>query len=260
MTDAHMFTPLFHTSPLQSHNLLAYDMRGYGRSSDPTGPYSHLNDIDTVLQSCASKHVHLVACGLGGVVALEYALTRRVSSVALFCSGLPGHRWSSMDYFLDITAARRVGHLLSVGGEYLNDQQQSDVDVLKWKRAFVSNNETWGERLRAKNSVSAALVAMAKAYRGYHFLNVDPQIDGPFDAEPLAKRLNQLSVPVFVGVGENDMPDFLQIADEIWQGVQRCAYADGVVRIEHAAHFPVLERPQVVADHLVSFWAAITTD
>jgi len=58
------------------YRALVWDLRGTGRSTAPSGPYdveALADDFDAVLRASDSSRAHLVGCGLGGMVALEYA-------------------------------------------------------------------------------------------------------------------------------------------------------------------------------------------
>lgn len=55
---------------------LVWDLRGTGRSDVPEGPYTVSQlaaDLDAVLADHGVRTAHLVGCGLGGMVALDYA-------------------------------------------------------------------------------------------------------------------------------------------------------------------------------------------
>lgn len=55
---------------------LVWDLRGTGRSDAPEGPYTVPElaaDLEAVLADHDVRNAHLVGCGLGGMVALDYA-------------------------------------------------------------------------------------------------------------------------------------------------------------------------------------------
>ncbi|WP_241844312.1 alpha/beta fold hydrolase [Kitasatospora sp. CB01950] len=77
------------------HRLVRYDVRGYGRSPEPAGSYSHVADLHAVLDRFGLDRVHLVGCSMGGGTALGFALRHpgRVASLVLACPGVPGYPW-----------------------------------------------------------------------------------------------------------------------------------------------------------------------
>ncbi|CAN8067308.1 unnamed protein product [Agarophyton chilense] len=254
MTDSRLFQPLFAQTNFPPGNLIACDLRGYGRSTDPTGVYSHIDDIDTVLDHLGIERVHLVGAGMGGVVALEYAISRenKTNSVAIFGSGLPGYRWSAK-HFMDVSEARFVGRMRSIGAKYVLGSESAQ-DPVRWKQSFISNNETWVNLLRnGDKQVAKRLLSMAKTYRGYHFFMADPVTPQLSDVDPLRMRLGEVQVPALVAVGKNDSDDFQQIAKEISERVGAQLF-----HIDDARHFVPLEQPFATAELLKQFWSTVS--
>lgn len=70
------------------HRVLRPDVRGFGESDKPTGPYSpalFARDLDAVFTSAAVANAHVVGISLGGVIAQRFALDfpQRVRSLVL---------------------------------------------------------------------------------------------------------------------------------------------------------------------------------
>jgi pimeloyl-ACP methyl ester carboxylesterase len=82
---------------LPDHRCLTYDQRGYGRTTyEPEDGWSRLDDAVAVLDAYDVDSAVVVACSMGGRVALHLALTRpeRVRGLALIApaiTGGPGH-------------------------------------------------------------------------------------------------------------------------------------------------------------------------
>src|SRR6516225_11705128 len=53
--------------------VVRYDLRGYGGSSIPTGPYSHVDDFIALCSFLETSPAHLVGLSLGGRLALRIA-------------------------------------------------------------------------------------------------------------------------------------------------------------------------------------------
>lgn len=63
---------------LGPYERLVWDLRGTGRSDTPSGPYTVETlaaDLEAVLSDHGARSAHLVGAGLGGMVALQYALS-----------------------------------------------------------------------------------------------------------------------------------------------------------------------------------------
>src|SRR3989304_2780387 len=56
------------------YQVVAYDLRGFGKSSLPRGEYSHAEDLKNLLDYLKIRQAHLVAHSLGGDVALDFVV------------------------------------------------------------------------------------------------------------------------------------------------------------------------------------------
>ena len=54
--------------------VIRYDRRGYGRSTAPEAPFSHLADLEAVVRHAGVGKVHLVGSSSGGGLAIDFAL------------------------------------------------------------------------------------------------------------------------------------------------------------------------------------------
>lgn len=50
------------------YRVVAYDLRGYGRSDTPTAPFYHYRDLASLLESFDIESAHLVGASAGGAV------------------------------------------------------------------------------------------------------------------------------------------------------------------------------------------------
>lgn len=153
---------------------------------------------------------------------------------------------------LDITQAREDALYSRLTGSTTIDMGK---ELVRWKQAFISANATWRDILRHGDRVVARqLLEMARDYRGVHFFeNVQSEPDH-FADDPLLERLGEVAAPVLVVVGEKDTKDFMEIGEEIVHGVQQGV---GVVKVEGAGHFAVLERSKETAEEIVRFWKSV---
>lgn len=76
------------------HRAITPEPRGIGQSDAPSGPYSVgdlASDLDAVLADAGVRNAHVVGYGLGGAVALHYALTsNRPASLVLLGTAATG--------------------------------------------------------------------------------------------------------------------------------------------------------------------------
>jgi pimeloyl-ACP methyl ester carboxylesterase len=56
--------------------LIRYDMRGYGKSEPVEGEFSHLSDLDLLLETLGIyEPIVIMGCSMGGGLAMDFALT-----------------------------------------------------------------------------------------------------------------------------------------------------------------------------------------
>jgi len=104
------------------YRVIAYDLRGHGRTSHPPGPYSipqFAGDAAALLQALGCGPTHVVGLSLGGAIAFELALQRpdmvRTLTVVNSAPGLELPHLSDRLRWAAFVASRwLVGHTLSM--------------------------------------------------------------------------------------------------------------------------------------------------
>jgi 3-oxoadipate enol-lactonase len=81
-----------------THQTIAMDNRGAGRSDKPRGPYSltqMARDAVAVLDAAGVEQAHVVGASMGGAIAQILAITHpeRVRSLTLTCTSCRNHPW-----------------------------------------------------------------------------------------------------------------------------------------------------------------------
>ncbi len=222
--------------PLAQHfKVLRYDLRGFGRSNLPTDePYSHVDDLNALLDRLEIPQAHLVGLSKGGAVTLDFALTHpaRVQALVLIDTVLGGFQWSA---------------------------EGSARDNLVWQRGeeggILAAKQSWLEHpifapAQRQPAVAARIAQIVEEYSGWHFANHNPErwLD-----PPAAQRLNELSMPLLAMVGEQDTPDFRKITDVV---CQRVPQARKMV-VPGVGHMANMEAPALVTQAIVGFLGAL---
>lgn len=181
---------------------IRHDLRGYGESSLPDGPYSHVDDLLALLEHLRAGPAHVVGLSMGGRVALQLALERpsAVRSLTLVDSVLDGFRMSDAwgQHWRRIVAVAEAG------------------DVAQARQLWLEHELFAAARSRA--DVAPALEAILARYSGWHWNHADP---GRLPARPAGEVLATVSVPTLVVVGDLDLPDFQAIARRVVAEVPR---------------------------------------
>ncbi|MHB8477495.1 MAG: alpha/beta fold hydrolase [Steroidobacteraceae bacterium] len=200
---------------------IRYDVRGFGDSTLPQGPYSHSADLHELLDFLDARPAHVVGLSMGGQLALRFALEHpdAVQSLTLIDAALPGYRWSD--------AWRRSM------SEIQNAAKNGDLQAAK--RLWLAH--ALFAPLQRDPRLAAALAAMVERYSAWHWHNADP-VRKP--AAPTA--LAAVSSRTLVIVGELDLPDFKSIAAQLAAEIPRAT----LHTVAGAGHMANMEAPAMV--------------
>ncbi|MFD8592382.1 alpha/beta fold hydrolase [Streptomyces sp. NPDC059637] len=217
----------------ERHTVIRYDLRGFGESAPPTGPFSETDDLRRLLDHLGHERVRLVGASWGGRVALGFALAHpdRVHSLALLAAPWPGYHWSAEMVVYDEaeTAALDAGDL----------DAAVDVNLDMWLRGPARGWDDvapgLADRLRGPLRTSLANQAVV----------------GRHSRGPATGDLASVSVPTLVGIGKLDVADFQDIARRYAEEIPGAT----LVEFATAAHLIAMDAPAELAAVLGPFLA-----
>jgi 3-oxoadipate enol-lactonase len=172
--------------------VVRYDLRGFGKSSLPAGPYSHVQDLQALIEHLGLSAPVLIGLSLGANVALNFALDHphALRGLVLASSGLPGFAWSEPR---PPDAAAAVAKSQGV----------------EQARQFWLNHPLFAATRRSP-AAFAKVRGMIEEYSGWHWCNVNPAAQaGVID------RLSECVTPTLVMSGDLDVPGYRQIAAKL---------------------------------------------
>ena len=215
----------------ERYRTIRYDLRGYGRSSLPQGPYSHVEDLLALIDFLGCGPAHLVGLSMGGRYALRvaHAAPAAVRSLTLADTALDGHVWSAdwLRRWRQMSDAANAGDIAAARQHWL-------------RHALF-------EPALEDPKTAAALETMVARYSGWHWRERDPDLA---PAIPIADVLPGIAIPTLVMVGERDIPDFQTIARRVAKDMPNAELRT----IPGAGHMSNLEAPQefnrLVLEHL----------
>ncbi len=229
--DHRMWDPQFETF-VSRYRVVRCDLRGFGRSSVPSGPYRHVDDLNVVLDHLAIDRAHVVGLSLGGATAVDFALAYpgKVRSLVLVDSVLNGYRWAQGGNAV-------FGKIRSAAAE----------EGVAAARQIWLGHPFFAPALQ-QTGVSAALNGIVGEYSGWHWLNRDP---GTSPEPAAAERLGEIRAPALVIVGDRDTADLQRIADVLAGGIPGAKKEV----LPGAGHMANMEAPARFNDLVLAFLA-----
>jgi pimeloyl-ACP methyl ester carboxylesterase len=230
----------------EAYRVIRYDLRGFGRSVMPPGPYNMRDDLSRLMGALGIERAYLMGASIGGGIVVDFALEHpeKVDALIPVVSGLSGSPPPSEDemrQFEEIertmTAARAVGNFDLI----------DEIEARLWVDGPNRTPEQVDPGVRER------LKQMLRENRAAE--NADE--GKPVRLDPPARgRLGEITVPTLVVLGDADLPGVIAdcniIASEI-PGARK-AVMHGV------AHAPNMERPEefnrIVLDFLRDLDAA----
>jgi 3-oxoadipate enol-lactonase len=206
------------------HTVVTYDQRGYGRSPRPDGPYSLVEDLASVLDAAGLESAALVGLSRGGRIAIDFAVSQleRVSAlvpVAAALSGVP----------LDLEVSdeiERSWEEAEARGDY---DTLADIDLQIWAPLGVD------DELRAMTVENA------------EWSNADDP--GTWADPPAAGRLGEITAPVLVITGVQDVEPMDRVADLLVENIPGALRAE----IDGADHVVPWRKPEELAGLVLDF-------
>ena len=183
----------------QHYQVLRYDARGFGKSALPTSePYTHAEDLHVLVQYLGIARATLVGLSMGGRIAINFALAYPTATAALV----------PVDAALDGYQGEAESPLILL-------RRTAERDGLQAAKAVWLNHPLLASACK-KPVLATRLNAMIAEYSGWHFTNHDP---GRVSDPAAIERLDTITVPTLVLVGEQDTLDCRRIADILAQSI-----------------------------------------
>lgn len=214
------------------YRVIRYDLRGFGRSSLPDGPYSHYDDLRALLGALDAVPAHVVGLSLGSGIAVDLALTSpgAVRSLVLVAVAAISGFVSAREYDESITpiwdAARTKG-------------------IEAAKEVWLAH--AYFAPAREQPDAAERIAEIVGAWSGWQFVNPNP---ARHLQPPAIGRLGALHVPTLIVMGERDLTSYSHpLADVLERGIP------GAKRIvlPGAGHMTNMEAPGAFDEAVLPF-------
>lgn len=227
-----------------SSRVVRYDQRGWGRSSSPTATYTDHADLATLMSTLALSSATLVGVSGGGAIALDLAQVHPelVDALVVISSGLNGFTGSeSLRPKMEPIAAAIA---------------RGDFGAAAEARVRVWTDGPYRTPDRVDPSVRRHVAQMhVDAFQRFEEEQARglPDTDAlhRFPDPPTSERLDAITAPTLIIVGDRDEPEILTIARQLYQGIAGAQ----LMELSEVGHMLVLERPAQVIKGIADFVA-----
>lgn len=217
--------------------VIRYDLRGFGHSLMPPGPYAHRYDLFGLLTALGVSKASIVGVSKGAMIAVDFALDHpdMVDSLVLVSPALGGTTPSAFSQQQDaeIDAVYEAGDLAGA----------VELELRRWVD---------GPR-RTPDKVDPGVRERVRDMDAYNFdLTGEEGIEQPLEP-PAVERLHEIRVPTLVVVGDGDVEDTLRNAELLVTGIEGARKAV----IHDAAHMLSMERKHEFNRLVLDFLGAL---
>ena len=213
----------------KSHQVLRFDMRGYGKSMPVAGEFNIQDDLRALLAFLdIGPPVILMGCSIGAGLAIDYALTHpdEVQSLILV-GGEPAGFEADVEWPEELFAQSEQAFKSG------DADRVAEIDMKIWFDGFGRSTENLNREARKRAYDMARLVAE------HEIKDIGSHVRKTFETQAV-DRLAELKMPSLVIIGENDLPVLKLAADYLSTHIPDATRA----LISDAAHLPNMERPE----------------
>ncbi len=239
--------PHDYLEPLESmaatgRRVIFYDQLGCGNSSHPHDPTLwtvrfFLDELATVLDALALEQVHILGHSWGGMLAMEYALTKPQGLASLILAGSP----ASMPQFVEGTRRLRAELPKDVQETLAKHEAAGTTDdpaylkaMMEFYHRHLCRLDPWPE------SLNRAFEKMMQDPEVYLAMNGPSEfhVTGVLKDWDISGRLGAIHVPALIVSGRYD-----EVTPDVMETVHRGIPGSEWVLFENSSHMAHLEEP-----------------
>lgn len=216
---------------------IAYDRRGHGEAVSEDEPFSHLDDLEAVLEAFDIHAAVFVGCSMGGGLAVDFALQNpgRVIGLVLMGTSITGAPWST-------TLEERAIEMAEEDA-----WERGDLDLLNRVQAHEWLDGPRAQSGRVSGSARDLFLDMNARALAKPALSHE---DVPPDAW---HRVEEISAPTMLIVGDEDFTALIDRHEHLSETMPNSFAAV----LEGVAHIPSIERPDLINRMLEEFLDAL---
>ena len=223
----------------EGYHVISYDRRGFGETETGDVPFSHLVDLEAVLDRLSIHAAVLVGCSMGGALAIDFAIENPGRTIGLV---LVGTAITGADSAEIPEEAAELEDALDYATERGNLETVNRIQAHLWLDGPLSDSG------RVQGPARELFLKM-NAIALHH-----PDLTQEEEADDADLSLSTIAAPTLLVVGELDFPDIIARHEDLSEELEN-AFA---VILEDTAHLPSLERPDLFNPLLLEFLEAVT--
>jgi len=219
---------------------IAYDRRGYGEAESEDVPFSHLDDLEALLDAFDIHAAVFVGCSMGGGLAIDFALRNpgRTIGLVLIGTSVTGAPWSATPDERAIEMAEE------------DAWERGDLDLLNKVQAHEWLDGPRAQSGRVGGSARDLFLDMnAKALS-------KPALTQEEERPDAWSRVDTINTPTMLIVGEEDFSALIDRHEHLSETMPNSFAAV----VEGVAHIPSIERPEMINRMLEEFLDALAGD
>ncbi|MFD1944895.1 alpha/beta fold hydrolase [Paradevosia shaoguanensis] len=219
-------------------HVIAYDRRGHGDTESPDVPFSHLDDLEAILDQLSVHAAVFVGSSAGGALAIDFAIENPERTVGLVLVGtaLSGSPEPELP-----EEAELILDALHYAEDRGNTGSVNKIEAHLWLDGPLSPNG------RVDGPARALFLDMNGK------VLAKPKLTQEEEREPAVDVVGGIAAPTLLVVGELDFPHILERHGDLSEEMEN-SFA---VVLEDTAHLPSLEKPEIFNPLLLEFLDAV---
>lgn len=218
----------------QEYRVIRYDIRGFGRSVYPHGPFAHHEDPAALLKHLGITKAHVLGVSFGGRTAIDFTLAHPelVSSLVLVAPGVSGGEPAE-----DMIAYWTEEDRLLESGDL---EGAAEITVHTWVDGPKRTPEQLDPAIRRRVHDMQYLAYTLPVPEDMSVLELDP---------PAKQRLHEIHVPTLIIVGDYDLASVQERTAYLSHEI---AGAEAII-IPQTAHMLNMEKPAEFNQAVLAF-------
>ncbi|HEY0917796.1 alpha/beta fold hydrolase [Devosia sp.] len=239
VADRRMWVGQMRALAAAGYHAVAYDRRGFGETESDDVEFSHLYDLEAVLDRLSLHAAVFVGSSAGGALAIDFALEHPERTIGLV---LVGTAVSGAE------AAEFPEEAAGLEDALIYAEERGNLDTVNRIEAHLWLDGPLSEAGRVEGPARELFLDMNRIALNHPPLTQEDEPDAAAD------HLHAITAPTLLVVGDLDFPDIVARHEDLSEELEN-SFA---VVLEDTAHLPSLERPDLFDPILLEFLDAVT--